>query len=127
MTMQRTIRLKLSPTQEQADTLRDTLAHNTACFNAVAAYGWEHREKNGVKLHQATYYPLRAKHPALPAQLVCSARVRATEAVKSALTRQRQGRKASCPQGSSIPIRYDARSYRVLPRERVASLATVRG
>lgn len=125
--MQRTIRLKLAPSPEQADALQATLQENTACFNAVAAYGWKHREKNGVKLHQATYYPLRAEHPTLPAQLVCSARVRATEAVKSALTRERQGRKASCPRGNLTPIRYDARSYRLLPADRIASLATTQG
>lgn len=127
MTMQRTIRLKLIPTSEQATILQDTLEQSTSCFNAVASYGWAQREKNGVKLHQATYYSLRAQHPDLPAQLVCSARVRATEAVKSALTRQRQGRKTSCPRGSHVPIRYDARSYRLLPADRAASLSTTGG
>ena len=41
---------------------------------------------NGVELHRRTYYPLRAQFPHLPTQLVCAARVKATEAVKSALT-----------------------------------------
>jgi hypothetical protein len=39
-----------------------------------------------VELHNRTYYPLRAQYPNLPAQLVCSSRVKATEALKSALT-----------------------------------------
>lgn len=124
MSMQRTIRLKLNPTREQAAILRETLAEFTVCFNAVAAYGWENREKNGVKLHKATYYPLRAEHPKLPAQLVCAARVKATEAVKSALTRLRQGRKASCPVSQQAATRYDARSYRLLPAASLVSLAT---
>jgi len=68
--------------------LLKTLAESTACFNAVAAYGWAHEQRNGVELHKATYYPLRVEHPTLPSQLVISARTRATEAVKSALTRR---------------------------------------
>lgn len=123
MSMQRTIRVRLKPTAEQRRALLETLAESTACFNAVAAYGWTHQERNGVELHKATYYPLRAEHPTLPAQLVVSARTRANEAVKSALTRARQGRKTGCPTGSMVPIRYDARSYRLIGQ--TASLATV--
>ncbi|MBT9258240.1 MAG: hypothetical protein KM310_00580, partial [Clostridiales bacterium] len=83
--MQRTVRLRLNPTPDQVGALLETLRQHTACFNIVAAYGWEHGEKNGVRLHHATYYGLREGFPHLPAQLVMAARVRATEAVKSAL------------------------------------------
>ncbi len=125
--MQRTIRLLLRPTTEQATTLLDTLQQHAACFNAVALYGWEHSEKNGVELHKATYYPLRAEYPTLPAQLVCCSRVLATEAIKSALTLKRKGRKVSCPHSELPPIRYDARSYRVLPDRSAVSLSTTGG
>ena len=84
--MQRTIRFPLLPTAEQYDVLLETIQQYTECFNAVAAYGWEHGEKNSVELHKATYYPLRASYPKLPAQLVISARSKATEALKSAFT-----------------------------------------
>ena len=113
--MQRTIRLQLRPTAPESDILRRTLLAHAACFNTVALYGFSHEEKNGVELHKATYYSLRAEHPALPSQLVCAARVRATEAVKSALALKRKGRKVSAPHSELTPIRYDARSYRVLP------------
>ncbi|MER3402425.1 MAG: transposase, partial [Armatimonadota bacterium] len=73
--MQRTIRLRLKPDREQADTLLETLGQHTECFNAVAAYGWAHREKNGVRLHHATYRTIRARFHDLPAQLVIAARV----------------------------------------------------
>jgi IS605 OrfB family transposase len=125
--MQRTIRVRLKPTPEQVPILLDTLHEHAACFNAVTAYGFEHGEKNGVELHKATYYPLRAEHPTLPAQLVCAARVRATEAVRSALTRKRQGRKVSTPHSELPPIRYDARTYRVLPDHSAVSLSTTSG
>jgi len=98
---------------------------STLCFNTVAAYGWQHGQRNGVELHKATYYQLRAEHPTLPSQLVVAARTKANEALKSALTRRKQGRNASCPTGAMVPIRYDLRSYRLI-RE-TASLATVNG
>lgn len=118
----------------------------TACFNTVAAYGWERSEKNGVELHKATYYPLRADYPQLPAQLVISARAKATEAVKSALTwkvkREREYPKkvakalalrkpvpafkpVQCPQSTICAIRYDQRSYTVYGD--CVSLATTQG
>lgn len=128
--MQRTIRLQLQPTPEQAVILRETLRQNTSCFNAVAAHGWEHGEKNGVELHRATYYALREQHPQLPSQLVCAARVKATEAteaIKSALALLKKGKKVSCPTSQSAPIRYDARSYRMMLDCNAVSLATVAG
>ncbi len=144
--VQRTIRFPLLPTAEQYDVLLETIQQYTDCFNAVAAYGWEHREKNCVELHKATYYPLRGAHPQLPAQLVISARTKATEAVKSALTwkikREREFPKkiakalargkptpkfkpVRCPQSRNCSIRYDQRSY-AFYRD-YGSLATVAG
>ena len=84
--MDRTITVQLNPTPEQASTLKTTLEQHTACFNAVAHEGFTTGCRNGVELHKRTYYPLRAQYPDLPAQLVCAARVKATEAVKSALS-----------------------------------------
>src|SRR5712692_2129545 len=51
--------------------------------------------------------------------------MRAGEAITSALTRQKHGRRTSCPTGTMVPIRYDARSYRLA--EGAASLASVNG
>ncbi|HVB76139.1 MAG TPA: transposase [Ktedonobacteraceae bacterium] len=78
--------VQLNPTPEQARLLQRTLHEHTACFNTVARLGFASKCSNGVELHKETYYPLRAAFPDLPAQLVCAARVKATEAVKSALT-----------------------------------------
>lgn len=125
MSVQRTVRVRLKPTGDQRRALLETLAASTACFNVVAAYGWEHEQRNGVALHKATYYPLRATHPRLPSQLVVAARTRATEAVASALTRKRRGQRTGCPVGRMVPIRYDARSYRLIGR--TASRASVAG
>lgn len=125
--MDRTLVCHLHPTSEQAAVLRATLDQHTACFNAVAREGFETGCSNGVELHKRTYYPLRTQHPALPAQLVCAARVKATEAVKSALDRQKKGRKTAVPTSQGCPIRYDQRSYWVKWDTMTCSLATIAG
>ncbi|GHO49840.1 RNA-guided endonuclease InsQ/TnpB family protein [Ktedonospora formicarum] len=125
--MDRTLVLQLQPTHEQAKHLQQTVQEHTACFNAVADEGFTSGCCNGIELHKRTYYDLRAQYPHLPAQLVCAARVKATEAVKSALDRLKKGRKASAPRSRLCPIRYDQRSYWVKWNSHTCSLATVEG
>jgi IS605 OrfB family transposase len=146
--MERTIVIQLKPTPEQARILKATLEQHTACFNAVAQEGFTSACSNGVELHKRTYYPLRAQYPKLPAQLVCAARVKATEAVKSALTwkakkeqayprRVEKARKQGkpipafkpvrCPHSALTCIRYDQRSYWVKWDTLTCSLVTVNG
>ncbi len=125
--MDRTIVLNIHPTPEQAATLKQTLTEYSECFNAVAAEGWGAKLTNGVALHHRTYYALREQYPHLPAQLVVSARMKATEAVKSALDRLKKGRKAGQPHTVNCPIRYDLRSYWVKWGTSTCSLATVAG
>src|SRR5450755_5067585 len=84
--MDRTIKVQLHPMPEQAVALHETLEQFTLAFNHVCRYGWEHREKNGVALHHATYYATKALCPQLVSDLLIQARTKATEAVKSALT-----------------------------------------
>src|SRR6266568_9282849 len=109
--MDRTITVQLNPTPEQARILKATLEQHTACFNAVAHEGFTTACSDGVELHKRTYYPLRAEYPDLPAQLVCAARVKATEAVKSALTWKGKSEKAylkkvekAKKQGKPLPV-----------------------
>src|SRR5215471_21172627 len=146
--MERTMIVQLNPTPEQARILKTTLEQHTACFNAVAREGFTTACSNGVELHKRTYYPLRAQYPDLPAQLVCAARVKATEAVKSALTwkvkkeqaypkqvekARKQGKPippfkpVSTPHSEMACIRYDQRSYWVKWDTLTCSLATVDG
>src|SRR2546421_4767295 len=146
--MDRTIKVQLNPTPEQAQSLKATLEQHTACFNAVALEGFTTQCSNGVELHKRTYYPLRAQYPDLPSQLVCAARVKATEGVKSALTWKVKHEKAypkqvekavkkgkpapvfkpiKCPHSEMACIRYDQRSYWVKWDTLTCSLATVNG
>ncbi len=146
--MERTLVVQLKPTAEQSRTLKATLEQHTACYNAVAYEGFTTACSNGVELHKRTYYPLRATFPNLPAQLVCAARVRATESVKSALSWKVKKEKAyagkvakahkqgkpipslkpvRCPQSAFVCIRYDQRSYWVKWETSTCSLATING
>jgi hypothetical protein len=68
--------------------LDETGKQFTAVFNAVCAFGWQQDEKNGVRLHHATYYQTRAQYPHLNANLLIQARIKATEALKSAFDRR---------------------------------------
>ena len=146
--MDRTIIVQLTPTPEQALILKRTLDEHTACFNEVTFTGFTTQCSNGTELHKETYYPLRLRYPDLPSQLVCAARVKATEAVKSALTwklkkekeypkkvakAHKQGRPVptfrpvKCPRTKIAPIRYDQRSYWVKWNVNRCSLATTHG
>ena len=88
--MERTIVVRLETSSEQPQVLDRTMQEHTACFNTVARLGFETKCSNSVELHKETYYLLRSQYPKLPAQLVCAARVKAAEAVKSALSWERK-------------------------------------
>ena len=121
--MQRTIRLQLRPDDQAALALSQTIERYTLSFNAVCSYGWEQNLTNGVELHKATYYEHRAETK-LPSQLVCAARVKATDALKSAKALKKKGDPVNCPESKRCPIRYDARSYTVwFNRKEVTILA----
>lgn len=141
----RTIRIQLNPTPEQARLLQHTLQEYTACFNDVCALSDAEQISNGVELHKRTYAVHRATTQ-LPSQLICAARVKATEAMKSvrALRRkqvqayQKRLKKAKktgkpvkplklakTPHSKQCAIRYDARSFRFDRRSRMVSLVHV--
>src|ERR1700757_4492350 len=84
--MDRTIKVQLYPTSEQAQALTKTVVQFTHAYNMVCTYGWSNQEKNGVRLHHATYSQTKASWPALVSDLLIQARVKATETLKSAFT-----------------------------------------
>jgi len=110
--MQRTIRIQLQPDSKTAKILTQTIEQYTWSFNDVCKQGWDHGLSNGIELHKATYYDHRTI-TGLPAQLVCTARVKATEALKSVRARIRKKEVVSCPKSKFCAIRYDARSYTI--------------
>ncbi len=126
--MQRTIRIKLQPTREQATALLETRRQFTDVFNAVAAYGWQERIKKGVTLHHGLYYPLKAQYPDLVSDLHIQARVKATEAVGSALQLAKDPqRTVNQPRSWGCAPRYNVHTYKVDWQAQIVNLATVAG
>ena len=111
----------------RVDTAADTaLCTTQAAFNAAATYcatvAWEQNITNKNTLHHVVYGATRAQF-GLGAQLACCARDKAAEAVRAA----RSNHRASCPSFQDDgSIRYDARTYRLMPLDRV-SLNTLTG
>jgi IS605 OrfB family transposase len=125
--MQRTIRIRLEPSPAQAQQLAETARQFTVVFNAVCAHGWQERLSNGVTLHHATYYPLKAQYPNLVSDLHVQARVKATEAVKSALALHKAGRTVHQPHSDACPPRYNLHTYRVDWESRTVRMSLVGG
>lgn len=121
MKLTRTVKLKLDiPTK----IIKPTLEAYTKAFNLVCQIGWNDSDSNGVSLHNKTYAITREY---LPSQLAVSARMKATEAIKSVKTRLKKEQKATCPQSKQATIRYDARSYNVWFNRNEISLLTIEG
>ncbi len=146
--MDRTIRVQLKPTPEQAQALHETLTQFTLAFNAVCDYGWQHQQKNGVALHHATYYETKTLCPRLVSDLLIQARVKATEAVKSALTwkvkheqaypkkvakAEKRGtplppfKPVRCPRSALCPVRYNEKTYVLNWQAQSVRLSTTQG
>jgi putative transposase len=141
----RTIRIQLNPTPGQSRLLLQTMQESTDCFNEVCRLADAEQISNGVELHKRTYALHRAR-TRLPSQLICAARVKATEAMKSVralrkkqvqayhkrLKKAQQTGKpikplklAKTPQSRMTAIRYDARSFRLDRNTRMVSLVHV--
>src|SRR2546423_15630582 len=79
--MDRTVRIQLHPTPEQAKALEETIAQFTQAFNQVCAYGWENQEKNGVSLIHETYSDTKVSFLGLVRDFIIQDRVKSTEAL----------------------------------------------
>lgn len=121
MKLIRTIKLKLDISTE---VIKPTIEAYTKAFNFVCQMGWDNSDSNGVSLHNKTYLETRVY---LPSQLAVSARMKATEAIKSVKARLKKKQKTACPQSKQAAIRYDARSFNVWFDRNELSLLTVDG
>lgn len=119
----RTIKIQL---KVKANTFKPTIQAYTNAFNYVCKTAWENQEFNGVRLHHMTYHQVR-EITKLKSQLAISARVKATEALASVLARKKKGKKGSCPQSKSCPIRYDDRSLTIDFTNRTINILTLDG
>lgn len=146
-TLTRTICIKLDAASHEA-VLRETQARFNEAASWIARVCWDERITNTNTAHHRVYGATRERFGLL-SQLAICARAKAMEAVKAVRTQERErlarwrkrnacrkakGKQplpppapANCPQFSPrASIRYDARTYRLLPLEKV-SLATLAG
>ena len=126
--MQRTMRVILEPTTSQAERLVDTSAVFTSAFNQAVDIGWKADVSNATKLHYLAYYAVKTVHPTLVSDLLNQARVKAAEALRSALAlRKGVARTVSQPQSLACPPRYNKNTYRVDWASRTVRLSTTGG
>ena len=103
---------------------KSTIKHYTNAYNFVCKIGFKSQKEictNGVTLHHKVYEKCRKT---LPSQLAISARMKATESLKSVQSRIKKGKKATCPQSKITTIRYDKNSYTLWLNKRIVSIST---
>src|SRR6266508_3427211 len=125
--MQRTIRIQLDPSPAQAAALAETRRQFTSAFNQAVRLGWEAGVCNATNLHYLTYYQVKEAHPTLVSDLIVQARVKAAEALRSAFTLRKQGRKVGMPQSTACPPRYNLHTYWVDWESRTVRMSTTAG
>ena len=121
MKLTRTVKIKLNISPSE---IKPTIDAYTKAFNFVCQTGWADKDCNGVSLHHKTYTTTREY---LPSQLAISARMKATEALKSTKKLIKNKQKASCPFSKQSSIRFDARSYNIWFNRNELSILTVNG
>jgi IS605 OrfB family transposase len=110
--------------KEDPNIFQSTIDAYTKAFNHTCEIGWNTKDFNGVSLHHKVY---KETSQYLPSQLAISARMKATESLKSAKNKLKKGKKVSCPQSKQTSIRYDARSFTIWFERNEASFSTIEG
>ena len=121
MQVTRTIKLRLDILVEN---ILPSIIEYTSAYNYVCSVGWSDKDSNGVSLHKKTYEYCRNTFN-LPSQLAISARMKATESVKSALTKARKKEKVTCPKSKALGIRLDANSFSIWFERNEISILTI--
>ena len=111
------IKINISPTE-----ILPTLVSYTKAFNFVCQEGFQKKEKNGINLHKLCYYATREY---LPSQLAISARMKATEALRSVFATTKKY--TTCPKSKLCSARYDKNSYTLFLDQKQISLLTING
>ena len=125
--MDRTVRLPLKPTNEQAQMLLETIKQFTVSFNYVCSEGWRLKQGNAFTLHKITYRQCKSLCPDLVSDLHCQARQKASEAVKSAITFAKKGKKVGRPTATLCPPRFNVHTFKVDWNKGIINLATTSG
>jgi len=101
-------KLKLKVNEEQHATLMETLEQYKCCLDYTFENGFNNHLTSGLRLHDNTYQILRGKYPELPSALVCVARVKVTESLKSIKSKTKGKWGTKQPKSHKYPsIRYN--------------------
>src|SRR5919199_2995129 len=117
----RTVRVKLD-VRDHGPVLSQTAAAFNAAATWIARVCWDEGITNSMTAHHRVYGETRRRF-GLGAQLAECARAKAMEALKAVRTKDGETCPSFGPQGS---VRYDARTYRLLPLDDV-TLNTLHG
>jgi len=123
----RTIRIRLQPSNDQTEALHETIKQFTESFNAVCHTGWEQRTGNAYTLHRLAYRSCKDALPDLVSDLHIQAIRKASEAVRSAISRMKKGRRVSFPQSAMCPPRYNLHTFKIDWEKGIVNLATTGG
>jgi len=123
----RTIQAQLQLFPEQAEALHETVSQFTQAFNTACRKGWEQRTGNAYTIQRFAYRESKNDLPALVSDLHIQAIHKASEAVKSAISRMKKGYRVSCPQSISCPPRYNLHTFKVYWDAGLISMSTSRG
>lgn len=124
--MRRTVIVKLDITDSDAILLHETIDEYLWAANYVVREAWQddYKPTSKQELHERTYTAVR-EQTRLQANLVQSARNRATEAIQGVVARWQDGKQASRPHFTSPSVRYDQRSATI--KDDCVTLSTVEG
>lgn len=116
--MKLTVQVKLLPSKEQSEALKETLRASNAAANEISGIAWEYRKFGQYSLHKLAYYPVR-ESSGLSSQMVIRAVSKVADAYK---LRGKKRKRTFKPFGA---IAYDDRILRW--REEDVSIWTVVG
>lgn len=117
--MKLTVQVKLLPSKEQANALKETLRSSNAAANEISGIAWENRKFGQYSLHKLTYHPVKTSS-GLSAQMVVRAISKVADSYKLDKKRQRSFK----PLGA---IAYDDRILRWKSEADAVSIWTTAG
>jgi IS605 OrfB family transposase len=110
--VKRTIALKLNGTADHVLALEELQATFAVARNAIVAIAVEARTTNRVKLHHLAYYQIRARFPALGAQMTCNAIASVARSLKAHRANGRPWQTIVFRADGAVHV--DARTFRLI-------------
>jgi hypothetical protein len=107
--------------------LAETASEFTKAFNLCARIGWEQGVRNATSLHYVTYKESKALCPTLVSDLHIQARIKASEALRSAAELAKTGREVSIPRSEHCPPRYNLHTFKLNWDKSEVRLSTTQG